>query len=528
MSIKNLVIFILTLWVFFIPGRLPASECGMEEVSGGMPGEVLCVKGVDGTDMLYAGTEEGLYRTRDAGSSWEKVQLPGGVFDVRDIAFAGEDIFIASESGVYTGRSGSGWERVSGIGDIMGVAASCEKAPDRVVLAWTGKELFRLNGRSPDRVSPELAWDRIDDVACRDGVILVASGGNIYRSSDGGKAWEKIFLVKDYDGEEEIERTTGDEDAGPRLSMIRNIDPSSEQGAVVATDRGIFLIGEGKRLPVRLDAAGLPVRRLEHAAYAGKRLFAATDKEVFLYSEKESRWKPFFAKTFPGAISALSGHTGSGGRTWLWAAGGRYLYRRDIDTLPGSQGEHDDAQKPSGREAGEPSIRDVQRMAVEYAEVSPEKIKRWRTGAKWKAIMPRVSLGFSESSDDNVEIYKSSTTSYVVTGPREIDTDWDIDLTWDLSDLVWNDVQTSIDVRSKLMVQLRSGILEDVTRLYFERKRLLEEIAGMEEQTREEPDRQKLLEKKIRAEEITAYIDALTGGKFTQAIEPVGEVGRGE
>ena len=68
--------------------------------------------------------------------------------------------------------------------------------------------------------------------------------------------------------------------------------------------------------------------------------------------------------------------------------------------------------------------------------------------------MPRLSLGFSESNDANIEIYKSSSNYYVVDGPHEIDRDWSIDLTWDLADLVWNSAQTSIDVRSKLMVQL--------------------------------------------------------------------------
>ena len=99
-------------------------------------------------------------------------------------------------------------------------------------------------------------------------------------------------------------------------------------------------------------------------------------------------------------------------------------------------------------------VLEVQRMAVEYAEVSPEKIRMWRTGAKWKAVMPKVSVSFSESSDENVEIYKSATTSYVVRGPWEKGNDWGVDLSWDLSDLVWNDAQTNIDVRSKLMVQL--------------------------------------------------------------------------
>ena len=79
---------------------------------------------------------------------------------------------------------------------------------------------------------------------------------------------------------------------------------------------------------------------------------------------------------------------------------------------------------------------------------------------------------------------------------------------------MWNDVQTNIDIRSKLMVQLRDEILEDVTRLYFERKRLLAELS----ETRPE-DTQKLREKRLRVEELTAHIDALTGGRFSDALK---------
>ena len=60
------------------------------------------------------------------------------------------------------------------------------------------------------------------------------------------------------------------------------------------------------------------------------------------------------------------------------------------------------------------------------------------------------------------------------------------------------------------MVQLRCDILEDVTRLYFERKKIvleLERSIGRKDKVS--------FEKQIRMEELTAYIDALTGGGFS-------------
>ena len=139
----------------------------------------------------------------------------------------------------------------------------------------------------------------------------------------------------------------------------------------------------------------------------------------------------------------------------LWVVTENGVYSRDIPEISGGNKDLLFERNNVGAFDGYPTILDVQRMAIEYAEVSPEKIKRWRTGAKWKAIMPRLSVNFSQSNDDNIEIYKNSSTSYVVRGPRETDNNWSVGLIWDLADVIWNPSQTSIDVRSKLMVQLR-------------------------------------------------------------------------
>ena len=86
-------------------------------------------------------------------------------------------------------------------------------------------------------------------------------------------------------------------------------------------------------------------------------------------------------------------------------------------------------------------------------------------------------------------------------------------MSWDLGDLIWNPDQTSIDSRSKLMVELRDDILDQITRLYFERRRLQMELMTPPA----EP--QSKLDKEMRVEELTALIDALTGGEFSGLLQ---------
>jgi hypothetical protein len=91
---------------------------------------------------------------------------------------------------------------------------------------------------------------------------------------------------------------------------------------------------------------------------------------------------------------------------------------------------------------------------------------------------------------------------------------WDVTMSWDMGELIWNNDQTSIDTRSKLMVELRGDIMNEVTRTYFERRRLQIDLLASPIQ-----DLKLSLEKELRLQELTADIDALTGGYFSRKLK---------
>jgi len=64
------------------------------------------------------------------------------------------------------------------------------------------------------------------------------------------------------------------------------------------------------------------------------------------------------------------------------------------------------------------------------------------------------------------------------------------------------------------MVELRDDILDDVTRTYFERRRLQVTLLANPPN-----DPQRLLEQELRVQELTALIDGLTGGFFSQHLK---------
>ncbi|MCX5686711.1 MAG: hypothetical protein NTW09_04555, partial [Candidatus Omnitrophica bacterium] len=131
-----------------------------------------------------------------------------------------------------------------------------------------------------------------------------------------------------------------------------------------------------------------------------------------------------------------------------------------------------------------------------------------------KALVPKVSVGKYIHTSTNSTIYTSATRDYVAVGPDDISNGFDVSVSWDLGNLIYSDDQTNIDVRSRLTTQLRNDILDDLRRVYFERKRLQFEIM-----TNPPKDLKARFEKELRIQELTQAIDDLTGNYLSDHIK---------
>jgi len=162
---------------------------------------------------------------------------------------------------------------------------------------------------------------------------------------------------------------------------------------------------------------------------------------------------------------------------------------------------------------GEPTFKELQQAAIRYAEVSPEKIKKWRSESKARALLPKVSFGMDRDTSELWHWEGGSTTKADddILRPGRDTIDWDATISWELGDLIWSDDQTNIDVRSRLMVQLRNDILDDLRRAHYERKRVQFELM-----TNPPRDINLKFEKELRLQELTQAIDDLTGNYFSE------------
>ncbi|MFC1742454.1 ComEA family DNA-binding protein [Candidatus Riflebacteria bacterium] len=158
----------------------------------------------------------------------------------------------------------------------------------------------------------------------------------------------------------------------------------------------------------------------------------------------------------------------------------------------------------------EPGIGEIQDVAQKYADVNPELIRDWRHNAARKEFLPDVTISYKADQTDDAALSSSG----VPTESRGIGQGLTVNMSWDLAELMFNKEQITINNESSDLVKLRDDVLDEVTKLYFDRRKLQIEIY-----LNPETEIQEALKKELRLRELTANIDALTGGYLSREIK---------
>ncbi len=420
-------------------------------------------------DILYIGTVSRLYKSLDNGLTWQVVfRCMGEQKGINDIFIASDStIYIATKNGIYKSSDyGAGWKRVF-------KGETFEKKYIRSITARSDKECF-----------------------------YVLTFSNLYEIRNNGLSWKKIFIGGIEDNENDDEEETIKESA----TLLKKIAIDGKNNLYLSTSKSILTSCDGGKNWNRMNETGLSNRDINFCLVSkidSNKIYAATENGVFQYLKDAKIWRNIYQGLESTKIKSLSFNSKNEDFILCLADNNIYKTVEKKDYLKILYSNFNN----------EPSIRETQELAIMYAEVHPDKIRKWRNGAKLRGLLPKVTFGIDHSRSDTIKFY-SDPSDFWIYGPLDKTEGWDLTFTWDMGDFIYNEHQTTIDIRSKLMAQLREGLLNDLTRLYFERRRLQMELAAKKPAT----EIQKI-EKELRLEELTASIDALTGGKFSEVIE---------
>lgn len=500
---------------FFIFGFMPAASAEWDYAGSGMNEAYANVVLVDPCDagIIYAATDYFLYISKDNGDNWRDIfTTPGKENSINFLAVSTNEqptVYAATKEGLYaSSNAGNDWQLIYRSAGQTGSSVNCialdAKRPDTVYIAGdNGVFVSRDEGKSWSNISASLGTDSVKYiVAGPQGETLYAvSGQRIFKSGDSGATWQNVYTLLRQDEAEPAYYEEPAEDSEESFTGINflAINPDKPAEVYAATSKGVLVsLNKGKdwSFITRLGLGSADIRHLLIRQEPPFKIYAATRKGVFQLGEDQKQWVQLYkGASFRDAKFLSIDQTNK----ILWAATGDGIFKTRYNGSPDLYGQMQIPEEISGKFKNEPTIVEVQRAAIKYAEVHPNKIRNWRRQAQMKALLPEFNLDY-----DKTVTYDTGTDRYYV-GPK----DWGFGFKWDISELIFSDDQTNIDVRSRLMVQLRDDILDDVTRLYYERRRL--QVEMMMSPPKSERAR---YDKLLRLEELTAGIDALTGGYF--------------
>lgn len=167
----------------------------------------------------------------------------------------------------------------------------------------------------------------------------------------------------------------------------------------------------------------------------------------------------------------------------------------------------------------EPSVREVQEAAVRHAGIDGARLDSWRGRSRWSAVAPELLAEYRRASaaDRTLGAQASGTVDY---SDLDLEDRYTARARWDLDRLVFNPDELRVSSEAMDVVQLRQAVIDQVTRLYFERRR--QQVALL----RSPPDLETRLQLELRIEELAASLDGLTGGWFSARLRDDAGEGR--
>lgn len=434
--------------------------------------------------FMAASSDNSLYMSKDQGTTFSKT----AVFKDEHIAHIFIDPILPNT--VYLAGSRHGYK----IGETTEKIFSA-RAEERInfIARHQGRMYMATSKGLYHAEDSLLNWKTVPGLQNNAVYSVKGFGNNVYLCSDSG-----VYRFRPEDGTLiRIFTSRGNGAAQNFTPLIIETDALTPTRLWMGTSKGVYRStdrGETWQKFYITGADHISVHCLRMAPLDNHHFYLCTDAGFYKINIDDGTSKPLYEGLTTSQINWMDFSADH----HIYLATDKGLFKKNTNRAPAPTA------KITLREItrGEPSIHEIQEAALHYNSVHPDTITEWKRKIKYRALAPTLSLDY----DNNIRGSSKDGQYHFAEGPKE----WGVSLSWDLDELLWSSQETSIDNRNKLMTQLRTDILDDVNRIYFERLRIKREIAQID------PLSEEIYPKELRLYELTATLDGYTGGFFSE------------
>lgn len=496
--------------------KIPTQRTEFQKIVGINESLITAIKNnPSNPEQIYVGTNKFLYSSDDNTRTWQVISAIKAYINCIEID-DDENVYAGTDKGLFQKlNSETHWKLIySGKeGKAKNVLSAIKTNKKLLIGTEDGLFISKDNGITWDRVSAfdNLRVNALLGISEDSNVVYAATEKGLFRSAADLNSWERVFGVRNQEvdeiiNSEDIEGQEYDElnMSSDRISSI--VFSPIRKTIYIGTQNGVFQSTPDSNNWIRLSTQGLLSKVINSLTISlDDVLHAATDNGLFEFNPNNEYWEQIYKGLSSSEINDIEI---SPDNKIIFVATSRGLYKSNFKN---TTYKNESLTAILQNFSSEPTISDVQNQAIIYGEVHPDKINSWRKLAATKALLPKFTADADRYATDLIHWDSGANPDVLLKGKDTIQ--WGVSLTWDFGNLVWNSDQTSIDTRSRLMVQLRQDILDEVNRIYFERRRM--QLALIKSPPEDEIQK---MEKELRIEELTADLDALTGGYFSRSI----------
>lgn len=233
-------------------------------------------------------------------------------------------------------------------------------------------------------------------------------------------------------------------------------------------------------------------------------------------------------KRVPGLNAGTLGLLKSGGQL---VVGGRGGGGKGLGVGgPGKNPQDAEVDRILARFKNEPNIQQVQEAALDYARANPSIIDSWRIRARLRGAAPVFRVDADVTPNREAQWTRTRTTDPLddyVPPPSSTSTPRrdtlgtrataGVQATWNLNRLIFDEEEPRVNREAVRLAKQMDQVLDDITRRYFERRRLQVEL-----EMNPPTDINDRVRKEIRLQELTADLDGMTGGWFSSHVKKKG------